>query len=59
MSFKMDRIHVWAVDVKDEPGGVSAKLALHDKAGANFDYVYTQRSQEKPGHGVLYVAPIA
>jgi len=58
MSFKMDRVHVWAVEVKDEPGGVAAKLALLDQAGTNLDYVYTQRVAEKPGHGMLYVAPI-
>ena len=58
MSFKMDRIHVWAVEVKDEPGGVAAKLAELDKAGANLDYVNTNRLPEKPGYGMLYVAPI-
>ena len=58
MSFKMDRIHVWAVEVKDEPGGVSAKLSLLDQAGTNLDYVYTQRLTEKPGYGMLYAAPI-
>jgi hypothetical protein len=58
MSFKMDRVHVWAVEVKDEPGGVAGKLSLLDKAKVNLDYVYTQRLPEKPGHGMLYVAPI-
>jgi hypothetical protein len=58
MSFKMDRVHVWAVEVKDEPGGVASKLALLDKANVNLDYVYTQRVPEKPGYGNLYVAPI-
>jgi hypothetical protein len=58
MSFKMDRVHVWAVEVKDEPGGVAAKLSHLDKAGTNLDYVYTQRLTDKPGHGMLYVAPI-
>ena len=58
MSFKMDRVHVWASEVKDEPGGVAAKLSLLNKSGANLDYVYTQRMPEKPGHGLLCVAPI-
>ena len=58
MSFKMDRIHVWAVEVKDEPGGVAAKLSHLDQAGTNLDYVNTQRLAEKPGYGILYVAPI-
>src|SRR5262245_1100182 len=59
MSFKMDRVHVWAVEVKDEPGGVASKLARLAEAGANLDYVYTQRLPDQPGHGLLYAAPIA
>ncbi len=58
MSFKMDRVHVWSCEVADVPGGVTEKLALLDKAGANLDYVYTQRSPDKPGHGLLFVAPL-
>ena len=58
MSFKMDRVHVWAVEVKDEPGGVAAKLATLAEAAANLDYVYTQRFPDRPGEGILYVAPI-
>jgi hypothetical protein len=58
MSFKMDRVHVWAVEVKDEPGGVSRKLSNLAESGANLDYVYTQRIPEKPGTGILCVAPI-
>jgi hypothetical protein len=58
MSFKMDRVHVWATEVHDEPGGVSAKLSKLDEAGADLEYVYTQRRVDKPGHGVLFVAPL-
>lgn len=58
MSFKMDRVHVWACEVKDEPGGVAAKLSRLDEAGADLEYVYTQRVPEKPGFGTLCVAPI-
>ena len=39
MSFKMDRVHVWAVQVKDEPGGVASKLSHLDGAGADLEYV--------------------
>jgi len=58
MSFKMDRVHVWSCEVKDEPGGVSGKLSHMDQAGVNLDYVYTQRVPEKPGYGLLFVAPV-
>jgi hypothetical protein len=58
MSFKMDRIHVWAVEVKDEPGGVANTLSHLDEAGIDLDYVYTQRVAGKVGYGQLCVAPI-
>jgi hypothetical protein len=58
MSFKMDRVHVWAVDVPDQPGGVASKLNTLDEAGADLEYVYTQRHAHRPGFGMLAVAPI-
>lgn len=58
MSFKMDRVHVWAVEVNDQPGGVAGKLAALDAANIELDYVYTQRHPSKPGIGLVYVAPI-
>ncbi len=58
MGFKLDRVHVWSGEVVDQAGGVAAKLALLAQAGANLEYVYTRRTPEKPGTGVLYVAPV-
>lgn len=58
MSFKMDRVHIWAVEVKDEPGGVASKLSKLDEADTDLEYVYTQRLPHKPGYGLLCVAPI-
>jgi hypothetical protein len=58
MSFKLDRVHVWAGEVADQAGGVAGKLSLIAQAGANLEYIYTRRQPEKPGSGMLYVAPI-
>jgi hypothetical protein len=58
MGFKLDRVHVWAGEVADTAGGVSSKLALLAQAGANLEYIYTRRLEDKPGAGVLYVAPV-
>ena len=58
MSFKWDRVHVWSCEVKDQAGAVAAKLAYLARADANLEFVFTQRLPNKPGHGVLYVAPI-
>ena len=59
MSFKWDRIHVWSGEISDQPGGAAAKLAFLAQAGANLEYVFTKRLLDKPGSGVLYVAPVS
>jgi hypothetical protein len=58
MSFKLDRVHVWSGEVADQAGGVASKLAFLAQAGANLEYVFTKRLPDKPGCGVLYVAPV-
>ena len=58
MGFKLDRVHVWSAEVADQAGGVSAKLSMLAQAAANLEYVYTKRTPEKPGSGVLFVAPV-
>jgi hypothetical protein len=58
MSFRYDRVHVWSCEVPDEPGGVASKLAALAEAGENLEYVGTRRLAEKPGWGVLYIAPV-
>src|SRR5262245_19366208 len=59
MSFKLDRVHVWSGEVADQAGGVAAKLMFLAQAGANLEYIYTRRHEDRPGAGVLYVAPIS
>jgi hypothetical protein len=58
MGFKLDRVHVWSGEVMDQAGGVAAKLSLLAQAGANLEFIYTRRQADKPGTGVLYVAPL-
>ncbi len=59
MSFKLDRVHVWSGEVMDQAGGVAAKLEQLARAGTNLEYIYTRRQADKPGTGVLYVAPVS
>ena len=58
MSFKLDRVPVWSGEVADQAGGVAGKLAFLAQAGANLEYLFTKRLPDKPGGGVLYVAPV-
>jgi len=59
MSFRLDRVHVWSCEVSDKPGGVAEKLAILAHAGVNLQYVGTRRQPDKPGTGILYVAPLS
>jgi hypothetical protein len=58
MGFKLDRVHVWSGEVADQAGGVAGKLSLLAQAGCNLEYIYTFRQSDKPGTGVLYIAPV-
>lgn len=59
MSYKWDRVHVWAGEVADQTGGVAQTLSHLAQAGADLEYIFTQRTPEKPGTGFIYVAPIS
>jgi len=58
MGIKLDRVHVWSGEVADQAGGVASKLALLAQAGANLEYILTSRLENRPGVGLLYVAPL-
>lgn len=58
MGFKLDRVHVWSGEVADRAGGVANKLAALAQADANLEYILTRRLPDRPGTGVLYVAPV-
>jgi len=58
MGFKLDRVHVWSCQIADEPGAMAGKLAPLAQAGSNLEYILTRRQPDKPGTGVLFVAPV-
>src|SRR4029077_3191290 len=58
MSFKWDRVHVWSCEITDQPGSVAGKLAFLAQADAHLEYIFTKRLPNRPGCGVLYVAPV-
>jgi hypothetical protein len=58
MGFKLDRVHLWSGEVPDKPGGVASKLSLLAQSGANLEFVLTRRAPDKPGMGILFVAPV-
>lgn len=58
MGFKLDREHLWSCEVEDRAGGVAGKLSALAQAGANLEFILTRRQPDKPGTGVLLVAPV-
>jgi hypothetical protein len=58
MKLKVSRVDVWAAAIKDRPGGLAVKLEALARAGANLEFVVARRSPDRPGAGVVFVAPI-
>jgi hypothetical protein len=58
MKLKATRVDVWAASIKDRPGGLAGKLAALAEAGANLEFVVARRAPDKPGTGVVFVAPV-
>ncbi len=53
-----ERVDTWAANIKDKPGGLSAKLEALAAAGANLEFVIARRRPEKKGQGVVFVTPV-
>ncbi len=58
MKLKVTRVDVWSASIKDRPGGLVEKLEPLVQAGTNLEFLLARRSPEKPGTGVVFVAPI-
>jgi hypothetical protein len=58
MALKVTHVDVWAATIEDRPGGLAGKLEALAKAGANLEFVVARRAPDKPGTGVVFVAPV-
>ena len=58
MGFKLERVHIWSGEIADKAGGIPSKLSALAQAGANLEYISTRRQADRPGTGILYVAPV-
>ena len=58
MAFKISKVDVWAGEIADRPGALAAKLEPLEAVGANLDFVIARPLGERPGYGVVYVAPL-
>jgi hypothetical protein len=58
MALKVSRVDTWAATIEDRPGGMARKLKALAEGGANLEMVIARRSPERPGQGVVFVAPV-
>ena len=58
MSIHVERVDVWAAGIADKPGGLAAVLSGLREVGADLDFIVARRAPEKPGTGVVFVAPL-
>ncbi|MGD0090752.1 MAG: ACT domain-containing protein [Planctomycetota bacterium] len=59
MNLKVERVDVWAAGIKDQPGALAQVFTALRDAGANLEFVIARRAPEKPGTGVVFLAPLS
>ena len=59
MKLKTQRVDTWTASLKDQPGGLAAKMKALASAGVDLEFVIARRAPDKPGTGVVFVTPIA
>jgi hypothetical protein len=58
MKMTVEHVDVWAASIKDKPGGLAKILSGLRDAGADLDFIIARRAPDKPGDGVVFVAPL-
>jgi hypothetical protein len=58
MATKITKVDVWVGEIKDRPGGLGSLLSALSEAGANLEFLISRRAPEKPGSGVVFLAPL-
>ena len=58
MDLEVERVNVWAATIQDETGALASLLKGLQKAGADLQFVIARRSPDRPGKGVVFVAPL-
>jgi predicted amino acid-binding ACT domain protein len=58
MALKVARMDVWVAEMQDVPGALAGKLGLLAEAKASLAFLLARRSPERPGSGVVFLAPV-
>src|SRR2546423_5026387 len=59
MALKINKVEVWAGDLRDVPGGLASVLARLSEAGAKLQCVIARRRDDQIGAGKVFVTPIS
>jgi hypothetical protein len=57
MTFEISKEDVWVGEIEDRAGAVAEKLEAVTRVGVNLEFVIARRAPEKPGTGVVFMAP--
>jgi hypothetical protein len=58
MPLKVTKIDVWSGEIQDQPGGLAGVLRQLAGASANLEMVVARRQPDKPGTGIVFLAPV-
>ena len=58
MAVDVSKIDVWSGEIEDRCGGLAEKIETVAEAGANLEFVIARRAPDKPGAGLVFMAPL-
>ena len=58
MAYEITKEDVWVGEIEDRAGAVAEKLEAVSRAGVDLEFLIARRAPEKPGTGVLFLAPL-
>ena len=58
MALKVTKVDVWAVEIRDEPGGLARVLETMSGAGSSLECVIARRQPDKYQAGVVFLTPV-
>jgi hypothetical protein len=58
MTYQITREDVWAGEIEDRAGGLAEKLKKVSSAEVNLEFLVARRAPDKPGTGVVFMAPL-
>jgi hypothetical protein len=58
MAYEITREDVWAGSIEDRPGALAEKLETVSRVGVNLEFLIARRAPDKPGTGVVFMAPL-